>query len=127
MSQVPLLDIPYATPLVYEFDIDMLPIPSSLAQAPLTRGYYLGDQGRIADVQQDIREQLACETRGGDGRGGEGCIAPIVGDEDDETCFVMDEDAEGGVRWGCGPADEEGEPQLGGSMDEAVVSQRKQL
>ena len=44
-AEVPLLDIPYATPLVYRLDGRMAPMPSEHAVAPLRCGVYLGDAG----------------------------------------------------------------------------------
>lgn len=83
-ADVPLLDIPYATPLVYEFDEDLNPIQSPLAMAPLRHGYYLGCRDRLHDVQRDIRESIAVETDGG---------------SDGENCFRVDDGDE--VRWVC--------------------------
>lgn len=57
-AQIPLLDIPYATPLVYQFDADLRPLANSLAVAPLRCGWYLGDAERIKGVQADIRAQV---------------------------------------------------------------------
>merc|ERR1739844_253931 len=39
---IPGLEIPTGTPLVYELDADLKPIPNELAVAPLTAGKYLG-------------------------------------------------------------------------------------
>jgi len=90
-ADVPLLDIPYATPLVYEFDEDLNPIPTRLAVHPLRYGYYLGDADRIAEQQQRIRDAVVCEPTD------EICNAFVQDD-----CFIMDEDSgPGEARWGC--------------------------
>ena len=110
MCQVPLLDIPYATPLVYQFDDQLRPLPSALAAAPLTRGYYLGDAARIREVQRDIRESLVCETAGGERARAQ--RAPLAVDGED-TCFVRDE-ADGSLKWSCEDDVGAGDPPCGG-------------
>lgn len=62
-DQVPLLDIPYATPLVYQFDSNLRPLRSPLASAPLRHGYYLGDAQRIRDVQTAIRQSIVLDDK----------------------------------------------------------------
>merc|ERR1712066_971137 len=44
---IPGLEIPTATPLVYDLDADLKPMPSSLAVEPLKFGRYLGDAEKI--------------------------------------------------------------------------------
>ncbi|KAG8471033.1 hypothetical protein KFE25_009454 [Diacronema lutheri] len=56
--EVPLLDIPYATPIVFQLDAELQPLPNSLAVAPMRNGWYLGDAERIKGVQASIRAQL---------------------------------------------------------------------
>lgn len=58
-EKVPLLDIPYATPLVYQFDEQLETVPTALAAPPLACGWYLGDAARIKDVQRDIRAEVS--------------------------------------------------------------------
>lgn len=57
-DQIPLLDIPYATPLVFQLDADLKPLANPLALPPLRYGWYLGDAERIKGVQADIRAQV---------------------------------------------------------------------
>lgn len=96
---VPLLDIPYATPLLYRFDSQMRPMSSTLAVPPLTCGTYLGDAERIAMVQQSIRDQIretdACD---GDEEAEEEELAPC--DALGEDCFEERDD--GSLEWKCG-------------------------
>jgi len=94
-EDVPLLDIPYATPLVYEFDEGLRSLPSPLAIAPLRHGYYLGNSDRIREVQRDIRESLVCETDGA--ASDEPCEVDVF---DNDSCFVLD-DENGDVKWVC--------------------------
>mmetsp|Transcript_46617 Transcript_46617/g.108832 ORF Transcript_46617/g.108832 Transcript_46617/m.108832 type:complete len:363 (+) Transcript_46617:42-1130(+) len=58
-EKIPLLDIPYATPLVVGFDADLELVPTALAAAPLRCCWYMGDAERIRDVQADIRAQVS--------------------------------------------------------------------
>merc|ERR1719384_1309822 len=44
---IPGLEIPTGTPLVYELDKDLKPMPNALAVEPLTAGRYLGDAEKI--------------------------------------------------------------------------------
>jgi len=105
-ADVPLLDIPYATPLVYQLDEHLRPIPSDLAVRPLRHGYYLGDAERIEKVQQSIRESIACvpppvahPTN---------AVEAAAADADPEeapcgifdTCFAR-EGADGQMHWTC--------------------------
>ena len=39
-AETPLVNIPHATPLIYQLDADLEPIPSRLANAPLRHGWY---------------------------------------------------------------------------------------
>ena len=105
-AEVPLLDIPYATPLVYQFDGDLTPLKSTLAAEPLSKGYYLGDAERIKEVQRDIRESLVTETTkaaksdasGEAGGKGDVDLSELAATGTD-TCFTLDES--GGVNWEC--------------------------
>ena len=58
--EVPLVDIPYATPLVYHFDETLQPIPTKWAVEPLVSGWYMGDPKRVKDVQLEIQSGLGC-------------------------------------------------------------------
>lgn len=100
-EDIPLLDIPYATPLVYHFDEEMAPILAPLAAQPLRYGYYLGDQERIAEVQRDIRDAVLCDPND-DGP----CDVPLEGDEDEDTCFMVNTDNE--VVWTCNEDEDAG-------------------
>lgn len=108
-EDVPLLDIPYATPLVYQFDAELNPLPSSLAEAPLRHGYYLGDMERIREVQRDIRESLVCGTgQTGFPEDSPPCDMSLI--DEDQSCFVpagASGDGEAGeYKWVC--SDEDG-------------------
>jgi len=94
-EDVPLLDIPYATPLVYEFDGTLKPIPSRLAVHPLRYGYYLGDADRIAKQQRSIRDAVALSGKSGD------VEASLKTAE--ESCFLrVDDDGDAPQeRWIC--------------------------
>ena len=50
------LNIPTATPLVYELDDDMKPIPQTDAIAPLT-GRYVGDVAAIRERIEGVKNQ----------------------------------------------------------------------
>ena len=91
-EQIPLVDVPYAVPLVYQLDRTLQPLASPLAVKPLTRGYYLGDAERIKAVQKGIRESLVCDSVG---NGEVPCELPA---DEDEQCFVV---ADGEVTWAC--------------------------
>eukprot|EP00325_Prymnesiales_sp_UTEX-LB-985_P032990 CAMPEP_0174739596 /NCGR_PEP_ID=MMETSP1094-20130205/71879_1 /TAXON_ID=156173 /ORGANISM="Chrysochromulina brevifilum, Strain UTEX LB 985" /LENGTH=429 /DNA_ID=CAMNT_0015943179 /DNA_START=28 /DNA_END=1318 /DNA_ORIENTATION=+ len=91
-QEVPLLDIPYATPLVYEFDSQLQPLPSPLAVHPLKHGYYLGDAERIAAQQRLIREAVSLG-----GSAGKEVADPSKGEEsieEVENCFLIEEDGD---------------------------------
>jgi len=54
---IPGLEIPTGTPLVYELDKDLNPIPSELAVAPLKFGRYLGDAEKIKAAAEAVKNQ----------------------------------------------------------------------
>merc|ERR1712061_837032 len=54
---IPGLEIPTGTPLVYELDADLKPIPNELAVAPLTAGRYLGDAEKIKAAAEAVKNQ----------------------------------------------------------------------
>jgi len=54
---IPGLEIPTATPLVYDLDADLKPIPSDLAMAPLKFGRYLGDAEAIKAAAEAVKNQ----------------------------------------------------------------------
>jgi 2,3-bisphosphoglycerate-dependent phosphoglycerate mutase len=54
---IPGLEIPTATPLVYELDSDLKPIANSLAVAPLKFGRYLGDAEKIKAAAEAVKNQ----------------------------------------------------------------------
>jgi 2,3-bisphosphoglycerate-dependent phosphoglycerate mutase len=100
-EQVPLLDIPYATPLVYHFDEQLQPIPNPLAVAPLKYGYYLGDAQRIREVQQEIRGAVLEVTED------EACQVEEE-EECEESCFVLEDALDVGTAvWACEEAAQE--------------------
>jgi len=118
-DDVPLLDVPYATPLVFNLDAEMRPIASDLAVHPLRYGAYLGDAERIKEVQQTIRDAVVCTPKEGGSDG-----AKFRGDDDDddapcdalgENCFEEEED--GRVKWVCD------EPQPKSAAQAATVEE----
>jgi 2,3-bisphosphoglycerate-dependent phosphoglycerate mutase len=54
---IPGLEIPTGTPLVYELDADLKPIPTDLAVAPLKYGRYLGDAEAIKAAAEAVKNQ----------------------------------------------------------------------
>merc|ERR1712151_850551 len=54
---IPGLEIPTGTPLVYELDADLKPIPDENAVAPLTAGRYLGDIEKIKAAAEAVKNQ----------------------------------------------------------------------
>lgn len=56
-DQIPSLEIPTATPLVYDLDKNLKPMPSSGAMAPLKFGRYLGDAEAIKAAAEAVKNQ----------------------------------------------------------------------
>jgi 2,3-bisphosphoglycerate-dependent phosphoglycerate mutase len=54
---IPGLEIPTGTPLVYELDKDLKPLPSDLAVEPLKFGRYLGDAEAIKAAAEKVKNQ----------------------------------------------------------------------
>merc|ERR1711972_246085 len=54
---VPGLEIPTGTPLVYELDKDLKPMPTDLAIEPLKYGRYLGDVEKIKAAAEAVKNQ----------------------------------------------------------------------
>merc|ERR1712194_1010391 len=54
---IPGLEIPTGTPLVYELDAGLTPIPNELAVAPLKAGRYLGDAEKIKAAAEAVKNQ----------------------------------------------------------------------
>merc|ERR1712039_905495 len=54
---IPGLEIPTGTPLVYQFDADMTPIPNDLAVEPMKFGRYLGDAEKIRAAAEAVKNQ----------------------------------------------------------------------
>jgi len=54
---IPGLEIPTGTPLVYEFDENMKPIPTDLAVEPMKFGRYLGDADKIKAAAEAVKNQ----------------------------------------------------------------------
>jgi len=54
---IPGLEIPTGTPLVYELDADLKPLPSDLAIEPLKYGRYLGDAEKIKAAAEAVKNQ----------------------------------------------------------------------
>jgi len=56
-EDIPSLEIPTGTPLVYELDADLKPIPNDQAVAPLKYGRYLGDAEKIKAAAEAVKNQ----------------------------------------------------------------------
>ena len=95
-DEVPLVDVPYATPLVYEFDAEMRPIPTEWAQSPLRCGWYMADPERVCEVQQSIRQEIL-ENEVEEGAEGQRGGADEL--EQEEGC--LGEDERGSEAWLC--------------------------
>jgi len=54
---IPGLEIPTGTPLVYDLDADLKPLPTDLAVPPLTLGRYLGDAEAIKAAAEAVKNQ----------------------------------------------------------------------
>merc|ERR1712187_530556 len=54
---IPCLEIPTGTPLVYELDADLKPVPTDLAVEPLKCGKYLGDAEKIKAAAEAVKNQ----------------------------------------------------------------------
>merc|ERR1712137_932057 len=54
---IPGLEIPTGTPLVYELDKDLKPLPTDQAMAPLKFGRYLGDAEKIKAAAEAVKNQ----------------------------------------------------------------------
>merc|ERR1712241_663420 len=54
---IPGLEIPTGTPLVYELDAELKPIPTDQAVAPLKAGRYLGGAAAIAAAAEAVKNQ----------------------------------------------------------------------
>jgi hypothetical protein len=84
-QEVPLLDVPYAVPLVYQLDAGapgssmMVPIPTPWAEAPLRAGWYLGDPAKVRAVKAEIMADL---PPGADAQ--DTCYLPVEGEEKSE-------------------------------------------
>jgi len=55
---IPSLEIPTATPLVYDLDADLKPIPCASSIAPLKFGRYLGDIEAIKAAAEAVKNQI---------------------------------------------------------------------
>merc|ERR1712187_632581 len=51
------LEIPTGTPLVYELDADLKPLPNEAAVEPLKMGKYLGDLEAIKAAAEKVKNQ----------------------------------------------------------------------
>merc|ERR1712048_176282 len=56
-EDIPGLEIPTATPLVYDLDANLKPIPNRSAVAPLKFGRYLGDAEKIKAAAEAVKNQ----------------------------------------------------------------------
>jgi len=62
-ESVPLLDIPFSIPLVYQLDAQMQPLETPRADAPLSRGWYMGDPERVKAVQKEVHATVTDPER----------------------------------------------------------------
>ena len=74
-TEVPLIDVPYAVPLVYQLDSSLAPIETPWAERPLKAGWYLGDPAKVRAVQAEIQADLPDDGRE------ESCLVPLTNDE----------------------------------------------
>ena len=74
-EEIPLIDVPYAVPLVYQLDSSLRPIPTPWAEAPCKAGWYLGDPAKVAAVQAEIKADLPPAAEGEDS-----CLVPVKED-----------------------------------------------
>lgn len=81
-TEVPLVDIPYAVPLIYQLDSSLAPIQTPWAERPLKAGWYLGDPAKVRAVQAEIKADL-----------------PDAGDED--ACFMTFDGDSSETQWKC--------------------------
>ena len=82
-DQVPLVDVPYAVPLVYQMDSAIKPIRTPWAESPLQAGWYLGDPAKVRAVQEEIKADLP---------------PPAAGEE---SCLLPPEAEDGAGQWRC--------------------------
>lgn len=83
-DEVPLVDVPYATPLIYQLDSSLEPMSTPWAEPPLKKGWYLGDPAKVKKVQAEIKADLP--EAEGDGEEDAPCLVPIeVGVDDGEV------------------------------------------
>ena len=80
---MPLIDVPYAVPLVYQMDSAIKPIRTPWAELPLRAGWYLGDPAKVRAVQEEIKADLPPPAEG------------------EETCLLLPEGEEGVGQWTC--------------------------
>lgn len=80
-EQLASIDVPYATPLIFQLDAELRPIASEWSDAPLRHGWYMGDPEKVTKVQEEIREQIMCRT--GDDADAERCA-----EAEQEPCIV---------------------------------------
>ena len=105
------MDIPYATPLMYQMDAALEPLKTELAMAPLKSGWYVGDPNRVQKEQVEIREQIDCRVARDEGEEPPDCPITLDDEEEDEPCFIPDTVFEGGAydeaEWVCASDGEE--------------------
>ena len=77
-EQIPLVDVPYAVPLVYQMDSAIKPIRTPWAESPLQAGWYLGDPAKVRAVKEEIKADLPSPAEGE-----ESCLVPLGGEDGD--------------------------------------------
>ena len=82
-DQVPLVNVPYAVPLVYQMDSAIMPIRTPWAESPLQAGWYLGDPAKVRAVQEEIKADLPPPAEG------------------EEGCLILSEAEDGAGQWRC--------------------------
>ena len=82
IDEIPLVDVPYAVPLVYQLDEQLQPIATPWAERPLRSGLYLGDPAKVKAVQAEIKADLPT-TNASPGEQSDSCLV-VVGENGEE-------------------------------------------
>ena len=83
VDEIPLVDVPYAVPLVYQLDEQLQPIATPWAERPLRSGWYLGDPAKVKAVQAEIKADLPT-SNAGPGEESDSCLV-VVGEDGEEN------------------------------------------
>jgi len=74
-EEVPLVDVPYAVPLVYQLDSALVPIPTPWADKPLRAGWFLGDPAKVRAAKAEMQAELSPPS------GEDSCLVSWTGHE----------------------------------------------